>query len=619
MTFNEDSKALLGDYQNFLSRNIDLNNVDRNQDISKIIYYNDLNAVKQRISNWVSGRLLARHVYVPDWTDLIRVYDYVIIDAHVTGIINGVKQKIKSKEFAIKNAKGDIDEDLTKLLKTRWFSRYQDYFIESLFFPYSLVELGDYKNSRFNDIKQIKREYVVPQWKSVKLYLGGSGVPRYNVQMGQMGTIMGEPKQEEGSYTLEWFESPERIDDYIFMQNPIHDLGLLDMAAPHALGKMGSFTYFLDYLQKFVIPFRVGKTNINDPKRRTNMDTMLANIGGNGYAALDLDDELEFMAQSGSTTAPFTDLFKYSNNEISKAFVSAVGIFDEKNFVGSAEAGERMMDYIVQAYCTEMEYNINDELIPRLSQRDKRYVGKEFDYVSKEVIPYMERVDAVVKLSQEFNLNPEEVSELVNMEIIPDPSISGEEGMDGIDKIKQEAQSRLKGTVGGVQGILGVQKQVAEGITPYSAGIAILLEIYGFSEKIAREILGDPKDIKGTQLGVEEVTELEKGTKEKQEEVKKEVKKDIKEVEPVALYPDKMIENAKRALKYLEISKKSNVYDTSANFILSNTIPDMNTLLKMSNIKESNDAYTKSIESVEFDLNGGKEGKEWAIKQLNKE
>ncbi len=529
MNFNEDSKQLLVDYTNFISRNIDISKVNPDDKISDIIHYNDLNAVKQRISNWVSARLTARHAFVPDWTDLIRVYDYVIIDCHVTGIINGIKQKIKSKEWSIKDANGEINEELTKQLKTRWFSRYQDYFVEAMFFPYSLVELGDYKDGRFNDIQQIKREYVVPQWKSVKMYLGGAGVPRYNHHNPLMGTTLGQPRQELGNYMLLHFESEERINDYIFMQSPLHDLGLLDMASPHALGKMGSYTFFLDYLQKFVIPFRMGKTDINDNSRRGNMISMMDNWGASGYAVVDLMDEIELLSQSGSTTAPFTDLFTYSNNEISKAFASAVGIFDEKNFVGSAEAGERMLDYIVQSYCTEMEYNINDELLPRLAQRDSKFKGKEFDFASKEVIPFNERVEAVTKLAPHFELNPDEVGELVDLEI-------GKK------------------------------------------------EIEPIIEKVENEPI-------------------------------KEVKEIAKE-EPKAIYPAEMVENAKRALKYLNIKKIELPGHLTASNIVENTPLGSIAINRIADASECHKSYTSDVKAVEFDLLGGKSGKEWAINQL---
>lgn len=64
--------------------------------------------------------------------------------------------------------------------------------------------------------------------------------------------------------------------------------------------------------------------------------------------------------------------------------------------------------------------------------------------------------------------------------------------------LEAEAKARLKGSVGGVQGILQVQASVGLGTTTYEAGIATLMEIYGFDEEQAKRILGTPKEIEAT-------------------------------------------------------------------------------------------------------------------------
>jgi hypothetical protein len=67
----------------------------------------------------------------------------------------------------------------------------------------------------------------------------------------------------------------------------------------------------------------------------------------------------------------------------------------------------------------------------------------------------------------------------------------------GIDaefqRTQAEAQANLKGSVGGVQGILQIQQSVANGVTDYSAAISLLGVIYGIEEQTARQILGTPK------------------------------------------------------------------------------------------------------------------------------
>ena len=61
------------------------------------------------------------------------------------------------------------------------------------------------------------------------------------------------------------------------------------------------------------------------------------------------------------------------------------------------------------------------------------------------------------------------------------------------DVEKLKAQASLKGSVGGVQGILAIQASVSQGLTDYESAITILNEIYGIDDNLARQMLGTPK------------------------------------------------------------------------------------------------------------------------------
>jgi len=64
-----------------------------------------------------------------------------------------------------------------------------------------------------------------------------------------------------------------------------------------------------------------------------------------------------------------------------------------------------------------------------------------------------------------------------------------------ISEERLKAQANLKGTVGGVQGILEIQGSVSKGITDRAAAIALLVEIYGFTTAQSEAIVGNPKPI----------------------------------------------------------------------------------------------------------------------------
>lgn len=80
-------------------------------------------------------------------------------------------------------------------------------------------------------------------------------------------------------------------------------------------------------------------------------------------------------------------------------------------------------------------------------------------------------------------------------------SVAGEEIVGGVidptvTDIEAEAKAKLKGTVGGVQGILAIQDSVARGTTSIESAKTLLFEIYGFEDSVATKLLGKPKAIK---------------------------------------------------------------------------------------------------------------------------
>lgn len=61
------------------------------------------------------------------------------------------------------------------------------------------------------------------------------------------------------------------------------------------------------------------------------------------------------------------------------------------------------------------------------------------------------------------------------------------------EKLNKQAQANLRGSVGGVTGVLSIQTSVSQEITDYDSGMAMLEEIFGFSNDVAKKILGNPK------------------------------------------------------------------------------------------------------------------------------
>jgi hypothetical protein len=74
--------------------------------------------------------------------------------------------------------------------------------------------------------------------------------------------------------------------------------------------------------------------------------------------------------------------------------------------------------------------------------------------------------------------------------LIPLISIETKVDESSADLIRRQAQATLRGSVGGVQALLEIQRSVSSGLTDRLAAITIIEEIFGINRELASEMLG---------------------------------------------------------------------------------------------------------------------------------
>ena len=90
--------------------------------------------------------------------------------------------------------------------------------------------------------------------------------------------------------------------------------------------------------------------------------------------------------------------------------------------------------------------------------------------------------DEILAIQKEDENTSSDNTELNNDDNLKDSPVAQTEN--------EIAQANLRGSVGGVQGILSIQQSVSAGTTSVSSAIATLIEIYGFDKETAKRILG---------------------------------------------------------------------------------------------------------------------------------
>lgn len=125
----------------------------------------------------------------------------------------------------------------------------------------------------------------------------------------------------------------------------------------------------------------------------------------------------------------------------------------------------------------------------------ERAFNEHEDFHEKD---YKEKVKILKAYSKEKikELSPStEIMGAINGEQVP--------GMETPIDIEAEAKANLKGSVGGVQGLIGIQTAVSQGITDYEAAVTMLFEIYGFDDATSRKLLGSKEKLEAKKKQLE--------------------------------------------------------------------------------------------------------------------
>ncbi|MCP3682121.1 MAG: hypothetical protein GY861_05460 [bacterium] len=355
-------------------------------DISKQIYKDQQLRSLKNLKDLREAIEYAEDIDFPDRYELIGVYKDTELDCHVTGVRDSILNMIKSREYNLCDDQGEPDEEATRLLKTQWFFDYLKHMLDGFFHGYTLLQITEIKNGEITKIKNQPREYIVPEWEMMK---------------------------------LDWSTSSKQSGIYFLEQNPYKNfmlwyntkgLGLYANVSPHAISKKHLLILALEKAEMFGMPIRIGKTDINDPKLRNQMESMLENMGASAWAVLDNKQDLELISNSqGDVHKIFVEPMKMSNQEISKAMAGAVGIFDEKSFVGSSEAGERLLGYFVAQYQVSIQFEINNVLLPVMRNLKLMKDGLWFKWEEVERLTVNDKVDNIAKLSPYYEIDAEEV------------------------------------------------------------------------------------------------------------------------------------------------------------------------------------------------------------------
>ncbi|MBX3103284.1 MAG: DUF935 family protein [Bacteroidetes bacterium] len=338
--------------------------------------------MNEDIGTWRTALRQAENREYPSRRDLARVYQEILLDAHLTALVQNRQQAVLGHAFALCNTTGQPQPEATRLLETVWFDQLVGAVLDVRLEGYVLVELGLDARGRVADAQKIPMQYVEPHSGTLlrEGHLGGERIPYRGV--------------EAYAHTLMEVGAAD-------------DLGLLFKAAPHVLWKRSASKFWAEYCQLYGMPVAIAKTNAYDSTRKDMLDKLLSDMRAAYHIVMDREEDLQFLETGKSDGSPVYDkLIGRCNSELSKLILGQTMTTDDGSSLAQAQVHQRVADSLVQADLRLVERVVNNQLLPRLQQLGYALDGLHFCYLHNEALS----PDLLLQLLQYYEVDADYLS-----------------------------------------------------------------------------------------------------------------------------------------------------------------------------------------------------------------
>lgn len=291
----------------------------------------------------------ARDPEFPSRAHLLYIYERIMNDCHLWSQAENMDDKVTGSPYAIVNENDEIEKDLTDLFERNWFEDYMRHFNSEELWGTTLIEFQEFVKAvnklvdwEVGAVDVFPREYVVPE--------------RGWIVLNPTGWIKGIPYREEP-----W-------NHFIIEVGKPNNLGKLFKAATEVIIKNFSRTDWSQHSERYGKPILKIGTEATEKNELNTIEENAKNLGANGYWIGDKGDEADLLSDSGRGEPHkiYLENMLYSDDSNSKLVTGQKGISDEQAWVGSVEAGERMLNERIEARMRRLQRHVNTILIPKL-------------------------------------------------------------------------------------------------------------------------------------------------------------------------------------------------------------------------------------------------------------
>lgn len=350
----------------------------------------------QTLNEWKMAIMSATDPEEPDFQYLEKLIKNLMLDNHLSSIIDSRILFCQRSPFEIVNDSGEENEELTKLFERTWFEEFLKLCLMTRFHGRKLIELFeiDPVTKEISSIDEIPMSFFNPK----------------------KGIITKSPGDSNG-----WSYKEGALANYYIQVGKDKELGMLAEMAPIVLAKKLNLGSLLDYIEKYGVPALFITTDREDDGRLKELFEAASNFKSNGFMVGRGQEKFEVGKAEGGNTDNFIKVAEFVNNEMSKRILGGSGLTDEKSFVGSSEIQFRLAKDRFESDKLLIKNIINQLLFPRLQKISPVYSGLSghtFRFKDTEIQSSKDVAELVAILAPHYELDTEEVSQKIGIKIL---------------------------------------------------------------------------------------------------------------------------------------------------------------------------------------------------------
>lgn len=362
------------------------------------------------VGSWWDSLQQAERVFYPNRTRLYDVYQTVIIDGHLTGIMEKRISSIINKKICFKKD-DEEQEDFDTLTDSSEFRRLLRELMLQKFWGISGMEFipGD----KFT-FKSIPRKHLKPEKKMIA--------------------------KEQNDYTGFTYDGVWNI----WVVGQPDDYGLLMRCSPYVIWKKGNMGDWAQYVEIFGQPFVVGKYNGFDAKTKLELDETLRNFGGSNRMMIPNEAGIEIIdGKTSNGNGDLQDKFRQAcNEEMSVLILGATETTSSSDSSGYAQSKthSKQQDIILKADMIDMMDWLNsDQFLEIVKSYGYNTEGGHFYFETEvDTADVQARLNIATQLGKMTPVDDDYLYELTG---IPKP-----ENYDELKAEKEAARKAITGT-----------------------------------------------------------------------------------------------------------------------------------------------------------------------------